>query len=466
MTKLNGVLDSPVRLLMRLALPVMGEELVNLLVGWTDWWLTGRFLAGDSPKAAMGLMSYAMWLLPSLFAAVAIGATAICARETGAGEIAAARKAGNQALALGAAFSLVATLLVLLGAGTFVTISGLTGESANLATRYLRIVAPALPFIMIEQVAAAILRGMGDTYTGFLAKTSVNVVDIFFSTVLVTGWGPFPNLGFEGLAIGSTLGHIVGGTILLVMLARGRSGMKVNRQELWPDATMMRRILRIGVPGGVDALSIIFCHLAYASVINRLGTQASAAHGLGLQIEALSYLPGSAFQAAATTMTGQYLGAKDTSRARRSVAWACAGAMVVMITAGIVFATVGEQLAMIFNGMRSDGTTQLVGRLLKIVALASPFHALLMVLSGALRGAGDTRWPLAITLVGLLGVRLPLAVFLACDANTAPWLAAVGITPLGFGVAGAWTAMVTDVAIRSLSLAWRFVRGDWHKTTV
>jgi putative MATE family efflux protein len=242
--------------------------------------------------------------------------------------------------------------------------------------------------------------------------------------------------------------------------------MRISRQELLPDTAMMRRIVRIGIPGGVDALSIIFCHLAYASVINRLGTQASAAHGLGLQIEAMSYLPGSAFQAAATTMTGQYLGAKDASRARRSVAWACAGAVVVMIAAGIVFATFGEQLAMIFNGMRSDNTTQLVGRLLKIVSLSTPFLAVLMVISGALRGAGDTRWPLAITLVGLLGIRLPLAVILACDPNSAPWLASLGITPFGFGVAGAWSAMVTDVIIRSLWVTWRFIRGDWHKTKV
>lgn len=460
------VLESPVRLLVKLSLPVMGEELVNLLVGWTDWWLAGRFLAGDAPKAAMGLMAYAMWLLPSLFAAIAIGATAICARETGAGNTATARHAGNQSLVMGLVFALVATALVWFGAERFVALSGLQGESAQLAVRYLRIVAPALPFIMVEQVAAAILRGMGDTYSGFVAKTSVNVVDIVVSAGLVAGWGPFPKLGWDGLAIGSACGHTVGGTILLAMLLRGRSGMRITRGDLAPDVSLMRRILRVGVPGGVDALSVIFCHLAYASVINRLGTPSAAAHGLGLQIEAMSYLPGSAFQAAATTMAGQYLGARDVARVRRAVGWSCACAMLVMIVAGTVLFLFGHPIAVFFNGMRSDATTTLAGKLLKIVALSCPFLAVLMVLTGALRGVGDTRWPLLITLTGLLGVRLPLAIVLAWSAAEGPWLSDHGVPLWGLGVTGAWIAMVIDVVLRGMAVSWRFIRGDWHKTVV
>src|SRR4051812_18870495 len=105
-----------------LALPVMAEELANLMVGYTDWWLAGRFLPGDSPKAAMSLVAYALWLLPTLFSAVAIGSQAITARFVGAGDRPAASRATNQALLLGGAFAAAGVVIVWLGAGSFVAV--------------------------------------------------------------------------------------------------------------------------------------------------------------------------------------------------------------------------------------------------------------------------------------------------------------------------------------------------------
>ena len=112
----------------------------------------------------------------------------------------------------------------------------------------------------------------------------------------------------------------------------------------------MRRLLRIGLPGGCDVLAIITCHLIYVAIINSLGTAAAAAHGLGIQIEALAYLPGSAFHVAAATMAGQYLGAKDPRRATRSVIMACLVGGSIMSTAGLIFYFGGSLLTTFFTG--------------------------------------------------------------------------------------------------------------------
>jgi len=446
-----------------LALPVMAEELANLAVGYTDWWLTGRFLPGEAPKAAMSLVAYSLWLLPTLFSGVGIGAQAITARFVGAGDRVAASHAVNQSMLLGTGFAAVGTVAVWLLSGWFVSAMQLETEAAVLAERYLQILAPVVPLIMVEQVASACLRGAGDTWTGFQAKTVVNLINMFVSTMLVAGIGPFPRLGWEGLAIGTATGHAVGGLILLTLLVRGRAGLRLSWKALAPNRQLVARILRIGLPGGFDQLGLLSCHLVYASIVNRLGTQATAAHGMGIQIEALSYLPGSAFMVAAATLAGQSLGARDPRAAVSGVMRCWTSAVAVMTCAGLVFYFGGPWLTIFFNGGQTDDVTTLASQLLKIVAWGTPFHATIMILTGGLRGAGDTRWPLVITFAGLIGVRLPLALMLAWpEVQLGPIL----LVGAGWGVHGAWVAMVTDIIVRSFLILLRFLHGGWRHVSV
>jgi putative MATE family efflux protein len=452
-----------IRPLLALALPVLAEEMLNMLVGFTNWFLAGRFVPGNEPLAAMGLMAYIMWLLPSLFSFVGIGATAIVARFVGAGDRLQAAYATRQALWLGLVVTLVVALLCYFGGPTFIRALRVEGKAADLALRYLRILTHAIPFIMFEQIATACLRGSGDTVSGLLARVLVNLTNAILSAALVTGWGPFPRYGWEGLAIGTYCGHLVGALTLLVILLRGRGGIQLTLRWEKLDYGLMRRILRVGGPGGVDIIAVITCHLVYAGVIYSLGPVAQAAHGLGVQIEAMSYLSGLAFQVAAATMAGQALGAADSPRAVRSTLSACLLAMILMCSAGSLFFILGRQFAEIFSP--PSPTTQMTGELMKIVALSCPFLAVLQVLSGALRGAGDTTWPLTITLAGLIFIRIPGSMWLAWDNVPLPLLN-VSIPGFGWGVHGAWIAMVIDVAVRSFLIAGRFASGRWKQVTV
>ena len=452
------------RTLLALALPVMAEESLNLLVGYTDWYLAGHFLPGEEPKAAMGLMSYVLWILPTLFSLISIGAMALVARFVGAGMRKEASHVVNQAMLLGVVAAGIGIFFFLIGGQWFVAAMQLRPEAAELALRYIRIMTPAIPAIMLEQIGSACLRGSGDAVTGLIARVVLNAVNMFLATVLVTGWGPFPNLGWDGLAIGTATGHTIGGLIILGMLLRGRNGMKLQLGWPRPDGATIRRLLRIGLPGGFDAAAIVICHLIYVSIINALGTEASAAHGLALQIEALAYLPGSAFHVAAATLAGQALGAGEPLRAVRSVTTAAMCGVVVMSLAGLLFYFAGEHLAQFFIGNPTD-LTRHAGDLLKIVACGCPALAILNVFTGGLRGSGDTRVPLAITFIGLVGIRIPLACFLAWDQIPLPIMGTT-IPGLGLGVGGAWLAMVVDASVRSQLVLWRFWQGGWKQVRV
>lgn len=451
--------------LWRLALPVLAEEILNLLVGYVDWWLAGHFLKTADHQAAMGLVAYLTWLLPSLFATLVIGSTAMISRFVGAKQPEDAMRVVNQAILLGSTFALVLICLSVLGGPLFISMMQLESKAANLALIYLWIIIPGIPFMMIEQVGSACLRGAGDTYSGFLARVVVNIVNAIVSPVLLLGIGPFPELGWAGLAIGTLTGHMIGGGIILWWLCRGRSGLRLQRHLLVPDRDLIRRLLRIGLPGGADVLALIGCHLTYLSIINRLGTLAAAAHGLGIQIEALSYLPGTAFAVAATTIAGQSLGALNPQRAVRGVGLTCAITVTFMSFAACVLYFFGDEFATFFTGDVNSPVSQLTGRLLRIAAFASPFLGLLQCIVGGLRGAGDTRLPLIITFVGLIGIRLPFACFLAWDQFTLP-LFEITIQGMGWGVTGAWWAMAADVFIRSMIATARFIEGGWKRVRV
>lgn len=450
--------------MLRLALPALAEEMLVLMVTWTDWWLTGHFFQadGDATKAAMSLMGYVMWLVPSMFAAVSIGATALIARWVGSGQPGLALKTCNQAFLVGALFSGTMFVLALLFGPQFIELMQLQDEAAEFANRYFAVVMWCIPLVMFSQVGASCLRGAGDTVTGFVTKLIVVFTNIVLSFSLVTGWGPMPELGWEGLAIGTAVGHGLGGLIILAVLIRGRAGLKLTLPNLMPDFSIIRRILKIGIPGGLDVATLLFSQLIFLALINALGTGAAAAHGLAVQIEAACFLPGAAFQVAATTMAGQFLGAKLPQRATYSTLWSLAIGGAIMCSAGLVLFFFGQYFAYFFTGSWNDPTTIKAAELLKVISCVMPFLATVMILTGALRGAGDTIWPLLFTAIGFFLIRIPLAAYLSFE--TMPF--AENISGLGWGVLGAWVAMSSDVAIRSMMVVARFWNGGWKKIQV
>ena len=446
-----------------LAAPVLAEESLNMLVGYTDWYLAGHYLPGSEPKAAMSFISYFLWILTTTSAFVGIGATALIARATGAGDRQLARGVFHQAVLAGVALAAIIAALTWLGSPLLIQLMTPDADSAALARQFVRVIVWAVPAITIEQIGSACLRGAGDTVSGLIARLALNLVNIVISTSLATGAVGIPRLGITGLAIGTTCGHWCGAAIILAILLRGRFGLKWSWQEARYDRELMQRMLRIGLPGGFDLISVIACHMAYAWIIFRLGTDAAAAHGLGVQIEALSYLPGSAFAIAAATLAGQSLGAGRPDLAMRRVSVACLGALTVMSCAGLFFYFGGSHLATFFTG---DGSlvTRHTAELLKIVACGCPAMALLQVLSAALRGAGDTRVPLVITFVGLVGIRIPLAALFAW--SIVPLTDDLAVPGLALGVAGAWLAMVLDVTLRAMLILGRFAGGKWRHVLV
>lgn len=452
------------RPLIRLAIPVLAEQMLILLVGLSDSLLVGHYL--DRPHlAAITLMTYLLWVVSSLFSVVAIGATAMVARFVGATNWTMARRTTQQAILVGFFFSLLGFGFGWMFLDEIPKMLQLQGFSATLASEYFSYIVPVLPLIGLQIVGIACLRGAGDMISGLMVMVTVNIVNVAISWALVLGLGPFPNLGWQGIAIGTMIGYIVGGILTISLLLAGKAGLRLNLRGLWFDWELIRRLLRIGIPGGFDMLSLVGCQLWFLSVINCLGELATAAHGVALRVESLAFLPGGAFAVAATTIVGQYLGAERPYQAARSGWIACWVGTATIIPPTIFFFIYPEFCAGLLVSKDQADVVRTAAPLLQIIALGIPALAPAMILTGGLRGAGDTIWPMIINLSSLTLVRISLTFLLAFPGF---WVVPLGLYVKGFGlgIAGAWIAMVVDLWIRGALVLARFAHGGWKRVKV
>jgi len=461
-----AALEGTIRPVVRLVLPVLAEQVLALSVGFTDKWLAGNLLEGPAYLAAVGLVAYALGFLPGLFALPSVAATALVARCVGAGDRAGARRAAAQAFLVGGALAAVVGVAASLVGPALVRGLGLPAESSALALEYLAIVLPALPAMMIIAVGVAVLRGAGDMVAGLVSMTVVNLGNAGASFALAAGLFGLPALGWKGLAWGTLVGYTLGAACTLLFLVRRDGFLRPSVADLRPDPRWLRRIAAVGLPAAADVLGNAFCHMWFLSIVNRLGDVDAAAHSLAITIESLAFLPGSAFGLAAATLSGQFLGAGEERRARRSVFLAAAGCVGLMSAMGCLFLAAAGPLAEWFVGGagRQADVAALTARLVRIVAFAQPPLAMLMVFSGGLRGAGITRPPLVVNFLGLILVRLPAAMLLAWPEVPLP---GGGRLPgLGLGAVGAWYAMAADLACRGLAMAAIFTGARWTSARV
>jgi putative MATE family efflux protein len=213
---------------------------------------------------------------------------------------------------------------------------------------------------------------------------------------------------------------------------------------------MAKRVLAIGIPTGVEQLLMQIGFMLYLAIAAIYGTTAVAAYIIGVRILALSFLPGFGFSAAASTIVGQQLGAKKADDAQRSGWETTRLAVVFMSSAGLLIFVGARPIAALF--INEEAVIQEAVGFIRILAVAQPLMAADFTLGGALRGAGDTRFPLWTVIVGFYGARLGCA-----------WLAA---SALGLSVTWVWLALLGDYVVRAVAKGWRFRSDTWKHIRV
>lgn len=433
---------------LRLALPAMGEQLLSMMVGIVDTFLVGHL--GAAPLAAVGLANQWVFMATMLFGAIATGATALIARFIGARKPEQANEVLRQAILLGAFIGIVSTILGLGLAQPAVTLLGAEEDVIGLGTSYLQVVSSIFFFSTLMFIGNAGLRGAGDTRTPLYVMLVVNVFNIVVAWTAINGPFGLPKLGVVGSALGAATGRLVGGALVIAILLKGRAGIQLKLDGMRLDLDLIRRILRIGLPSGLEQFLFRSGHMAFARILAELGTVAYAANQVAMNGWSLSFMPGFGFALAATTLVGQSLGAKDPDGAQQRGYAAYRMGAALMAVVGLAFLLFPAQIVGFFT---DDSQIVAIGTMpLRMVGLIQPLLAANMIFAGALRGAGDTRWPMIVTGGSIWLMRLPLAYLFALV--------------FGWGLLGAWGALALDLSLRGGLNFLRFRSGRWKTITV
>ena len=439
-----------------LAIPVLGEQLLNAFIGLFDTYLAGNLRSGNTVAAtsAVGLAAYVGWLSSMIVMLVGTGTTALITRYAGRGEHDEANRYANQSMTMAVGMGAGLFALFFLLAPGLARYCRMTDEAFDITVSYLRIDAVGHIFMSVTLVGSAALRGVGNMRTPMLIFALINAINVVASCILVFGLGPFSEMGITGIVAGTLTARVLGAALMLFVLFRGRGGVVLRLHELTTSWNRVRRILRIGIPAAADGAILWSGHFIFLAIVARLaaeplGSAYFAAHIIAVRVEALTYLPATAWAAALATMIGQSLGAENAARANRAGHEAVlqCGLLSIAVALGFFFGASG-----IYHLMSADELVRQEGVYpFRILALLQPTLVISIVYVGGLRGAGDTRSPLLITLIGVL-IRLPIGAFFGLY--------------LGGGLLGAWIGMFAEMIWRAAGATFFFVRGRWRKKRV
>ncbi len=426
-----------------LAVPVIVENILQTFLGTVDTYFAGAI--NDNTIAAIGVTSLIINVFIAFYTAISIGTSAIVSRNFGKRDFNKANSAVQQSIILGLILGLTIGVISFIFYKPILKISGASAEVLSYAVPYYIVVVVPSVFLCLSLVLSSCLRSSKDTKTPMIATAIANVVNILLNLLFIN-----LGLGVIGLGLATTFSRIINVLILFIKLIKGNNGIKINISKLRFEKEIISSIIRIGVPAGVEKLVMRIGQLVYNSMIISIGVSAYVAHNVAGNIEAYSYIPAMGFGVATATLVGISLGENDAKKAKDMVFLSDIVATVFMVCIGVIFFIFVPQLARIFTNTKE--VQEMVVKVLRLIAFFQPFAAITQIFTSALQGAGDTKFPMYATLIGI-------------------WCGRVGIGYLlgvkfGLGLFGVWIGYSLDITIRGIILLIRFLNGKWQKIKI
>lgn len=405
---------------------------------------------GPRAIAAVGLGNRVLFILIAVLMAVSVGVTVMVARYVGAHDEEQVQAAIQQAFIIGFGTGLIITIgswvlaptimrgLLFLQADTDI-------ELVSLGTLYLRFALIPMVFGFLLFISNAIFQGAGDMKTPLYLMVGVNIINLSLMYLLINGIGPFPNMGVGGAGLAQGISRAMGGITATWLLLKGRKPVCLNIKGIRFNFLLTRKMLSIGLPASGENFVRQGSQIIYSVLIGSWGTATLAANHIAMSIFSLSFMPGFGFAIATTALVGQSLGAGQEKTAISIGYMATKITMLFSIVTALIFYFSGEYIASLYTNDKH--VIMLTASCLKIIALTQPALAVVQVLAGALRGAGDTKWVLYITTIGNWGVRLILSIVLGFYFN--------------MHLIGVWWALASDQFIRAVLTFWRYRGKGW-----
>jgi putative MATE family efflux protein len=432
-----------------IAWPSALEALLVSLVGSVDTMMVGGL--GKGAIAAVGITNQPKFILLAMIFSLNVGITAVVARRKGQADQAGANHTLRAGVLISAIASILMAVLGYLFAKPILLFAGAEDTYLTYAIDYFRIIMFSIPFQALNLTINAAQRGCGKTKIAMWTNIISNLVNIIFNFFLINGIGFFPRLEVKGAAIATALGAFAAFCISFITLLRKSNYLSFHFNTSWSiNKSILNPIIKVSGSAFVEQVFMRIGFLAYAAIVARLGTTQYATHLICMNILNLSFAFGDGLSIAASALVGQNLGAK---RPDLSIVYGKTGQrLAFMISSVIFFVFIFGRTFMVSLFNDEAAVLALGANVLIIAALGTHAQTSQVVISGCLRGAGDTIFVAITSLISVAIIR-PILTWLLCF-------------PLGFGLYGAWIALCVDQIFRLITSMKRFSSGKWTKITL
>ena len=435
--------------LVALLLPLIAEQALSVTIGLADTLMVSS--VGEAAVSGVSLVDSFNTLMIQVMSALATGGAVVTSQYIGHREPKNAKAAAAQILFVLASFSLVVAAVVVVGRHAILRgiFGSIDADVMRYAETYFLLSALSYPFIGLYNAGAALFRAQGNSKISMLSSLVMNVINIGGNAVLIYGFG----MGVLGAALASLVSRAVSCLVVLWLLQRPACPLRVDGlRALAPDGGLIRRILRVGIPAGIENGMFQIGKLSVSSLTSTLGTAAIAANAVANTASTFLNIPANAVGMAALTVVGQCLGAGEKEQAvyysRRLLLTAYCGAWVMNLSA-FLFA---NKFAISLFNLSPEAQTMALQVMVWFNFVSLFFWPSSFTLPNILRAAGDARFTMAVSILSM-------------------WVFRVGfcyVMVLGFHgrLLSIWMGMFLDWVFRSLCFFVRFVRGRWMEQSV
>ncbi|SFR32482.1 MATE family efflux transporter [Halogeometricum limi] len=439
-----------------LAVPVMVTGGMRTLLRISDF-LMVSFALGEAAVAGLEL-GFQYYFIPfGLALALTSGTISVVSRFVGADDYDAADFAVKQSLWLSILLSVPITAAGWAYADPLVGLLTNDETAIRLGGDYLRVVMLSVAFRFWSMIAARALAGVGDTKTPMYVRLLTLPTNVALNAVLIFGLLGAPRLGVEGAAWGTVAANTLAAVIFFAILVSGRRDVRLRLGGKQWDWSVVREIVRVGLPLAGTRLSRTFGRFPFLFVLGVLGTDVVAAYAIGRRVMLLALMPAWGYSTAASTLVGQAIGSGDDAEATE-YGWQTL--RIALVTQLLVAAVIFVAAAPVAEAFRASNV-ELTATFVRVFGLGVAGFSVSRTMRGALRGAGDTRWPFYGGLVGTYAVRLPIAAA-ALPVGFGLTLFGVTVAP-GFGLAlpAVYAAILADMYARAVVNGARYYSGEW-----
>lgn len=380
-------------------IPIILSGVLQLLFNAADVIVVGRF-AGEASLAAVGSTGSLINLMTNLFIGMSVGANVCAAQFYGGGQYKDVKKTVHTSTAFSIICGVVLIFIGLFLARPILEIMGSPEDVIGLAALYVRIYFIAMPAVMLYNFLAAILRAAGDTTHPLIFLTVAGVVNVILNLILVV----FFNMGVAGVAIATVTSNYISCGMLVAFFTKQEDALKLEFSKIRIEKKILNRIIRIGLPAGIQGTVFSLSNVVIQSAINSFGTAVIAGSSAAASIEGFVYVSMNSVSQTCVTFVGQNYGAADEKRVKR-VIFECLGIVTVV---GLILGNLAYYFATPLLGIYTDSSAAIAAGTLRLFWVCCPYFlcGIMDTLTGGLRGLGRSTVPMIVSLIGACATRL------------------------------------------------------------